>query len=246
MRAGETESFRRNATSLLLFGIAFGFVEAAVVVYLRAIYEPLRRDLGLNPTDLFPLLTLEQIAPVRRLLIVELCRELATIVMLASAALAAARNFPTWLAGFAVAFGAWDIAFYAGLKAILDWPASVLTWDLLFLLPVPWAGPVLAPLLVSISLIAGGVLILAKKHVEMTWWHRTILVGGGLIVVLSFTLDAGILMEGGMPKPFRWWLFAIGEGMGIVALAAVCRRTPKQVDPLSTAAQETAREPLPS
>ena len=35
----------RVLTALLLFGIAFGYVEAAVVVYVRVLYEPLHQQL---------------------------------------------------------------------------------------------------------------------------------------------------------------------------------------------------------
>src|SRR5260370_7926441 len=83
-------------------------------------------------------------------------REAATIVMLAAIALAGADNAGQWAAAFAIAFGTWDIAFYAFLKLLLDWPASLLTWDILFLIPIPWVGPVLAPVIVSASMIAAG------------------------------------------------------------------------------------------
>jgi len=134
--------WRRVAAGLLLFGISFGYVEAAVVVYLRTIYDPIRRQIDpARPSgDLFPLITPEQIrtaAPgISRLLVVEVFREAATIVMLAAVALVIAGGLKFWLPAFAVAFGAWDLFFYVFLKILIDWPASVYTWDILFLIPV--------------------------------------------------------------------------------------------------------------
>ena len=80
-----------------------------------------------------------------RILLVDLVREFGTMVMLAAMGLAIGRNLREWFAGFMIAFGVWDIFYYVFLKVILDWPASLWTWDLLFLLPVPWIGPVIAP-----------------------------------------------------------------------------------------------------
>src|SRR6266849_2776202 len=110
-------AFRRALLALVLFGISFGYVEASVVVYLRALYDPLRERLHPDRArgELFPLITPEQLATAggehSRLLLVELGREFATLVMLASAALAVSTNFRQWLAGFALAFGVWDLAF---------------------------------------------------------------------------------------------------------------------------------------
>lgn len=111
--------------ALVLFGVAFGFVEAAVVVYLRALYEPMRAALhpGVPAADLFPLITLVQLEQAGRLwmLRVELVRELATILMVLAIALAAARRAAERVAAFAVAFGAWDIAFYVFLRMTISW-----------------------------------------------------------------------------------------------------------------------------
>jgi len=139
--------WKRTVLALLLFGAAFGYLEAAVVSYLRVLHEParLRFHPGRPAGDLFPLLTLEQLrasGPVQtQTLPIEIGREAATIVMLAAIALAVAGNTGQWAAAFVIAFGAWDVTFYLFLKLVLDWPASLFTWDILFLIPVPWAGP---------------------------------------------------------------------------------------------------------
>lgn len=220
-------NFRRIAAALLLFGISFGYVEAAVVVYLRTIYNPIRARLhpGTAPNDLFPLITLPQLAaekvPVQRLLPIEILREAATLAMLIAAGLAVGRTGRQWTAAFVVAMGTWDIFFYVFLKVLTGWPASLLTWDILFLIPVPWAGPVLAPVLVALSMVAGGLTLLRVEaggvEFRAMGRHWAGLVVGAVIILTSFVWDAPTLMAGGMPHPFRWGVFALGEGIGIMS-----------------------------
>jgi len=161
---------RKRATiTLLLFGVSFGYVEAAAASYLGAVYKPVRKRFFPEraPSDVFPLLRLEQLQAsgpgYLRLLRAELAREFATLVMLAAVALAVGRSGGQWLAAFLVVFGTWDLSFYAFLKLLFDWPDSLLTWDLLFLIPVPWAAPVLAPVLVSLCMIGAGFLYLTRE-----------------------------------------------------------------------------------
>jgi hypothetical protein len=154
--------FRRILVALLLFGVAFGYVEAAIVVYLRAIYDPIRQRIHpqIQPGELFPLIRLGELRAegdehVRRLA-AEIVREAATLVILTAVALAVARNLREWFAAFMITFGLWDVFYYVFLKVLIDWPASLMTWDLLFLLPVPWVGPVLSPVIVALSMMVGG------------------------------------------------------------------------------------------
>ena len=149
--------------SLILFGIAFGYLEAAVVVYLRTLHGPLRVSAGFGARDLFPLLRLEQLpAETLALLKIELGREAATLIMIAAVAAAVSQRLRTWLAAFILVFGVWDLTFYLWLRVLIGWPASVLTWDILFLLPVPWAAPVLAPSIVAATMAIFGALLLAR------------------------------------------------------------------------------------
>ena len=99
---------RRAILSLILFGIAFGQVEAAVVVYLRTIAAPIRASLGLPAGEPMPLFGPSHLGPLQHLVYIELAREAATLIMLAAVAYAVSKNLPTWLAAFSVAFGAWD------------------------------------------------------------------------------------------------------------------------------------------
>jgi hypothetical protein len=161
-------------------------------------------------------------------LYVEIGREAATMVMLAAIALAVARNARQWTAAFAIAFGVWDIVFYAGLKLILDWPASLLTWDILFLIPVTWVGPVAAPLLVSVAMIAAGIWCLSReaagRPLRIGVWNILGVVLGALVIVLSFALDYRNITAGGMPHPFHWGVFALGLAIGAVSYVSAGKR----------------------
>ncbi|MEO8592197.1 MAG: hypothetical protein ABI759_02650 [Candidatus Solibacter sp.] len=222
-------SWKRTLFALLLFGTAFGYLEAAVVCYLRALHEPARQRFypGRPTAELFPLLTLEQLhAPATdqsRTLLIELGREAATILMLAGIALAVARNAGEWAAAFVIAFGIWDITFYVFLKVLVDWPASLFTWDILFLIPVPWVGPVLAPVLVSAAMIAAGARHLrAPVTIGPAHWCGMLL--GAVIIIVAFALDYRNIMAGGTPRDFNWWVFSAGLGLGIASYAAAARR----------------------
>lgn len=221
--------------ALLLFGVAFGYLEAAVVTYLRQLHEPARQRFypGRSPAELFPVLTLDQLYAAgtdqQRTLAAEIGREAATIIMLAAVALAVAKNAGQWAAAFVIAFGTWDITFYVFLKVLLGWPASLFTWDILFLIPVPWAGPVLAPVLVSAAMIAAGVWRLRSEaqleSVRVDWAARMGIVAGAVIIVFSFAMDYKNIMAGGVPKRFNWSIFASGLAVGIGSYVWAVRRS---------------------
>jgi len=221
----------RRLSAILLFGVAFGYLESAVVTYLRALHEPVRQHYypGRPASELFPLLTLDETrsaAPEQiRVIAVEIGREAATLVMLAALALAVSKNASQWAAAFAIAFGIWDLAFYAGLRVLIDWPASLLTWDVLFLIPVPWAAPVLAPCLVSLAMIASGVWQL-QHAVRIGARHWAGILLGAAILIVSFTLDYRNLLAGGTPHPFAWGTFTAGLAVGLISYghAAVTSR----------------------
>jgi hypothetical protein len=225
--------FSRTIAGLTLFAVAFGYVEAAVVAYLRSIYTPLRAQFYPGASnELFPLLSLDQLhilGPEHLLrLNIELGRELATIVMLCAVAVAATRKPREWVAAFVLCFGIWDIAFYGFLKLLLSWPASLLTWDILFLLPVPWVGPVLAPILVSLSMIGAGLVVLWREytnrpvHIGAARW--AFIVVGGLIIVGAFIADFRNTAAGGNPNAFHWGVFVMGEALGLAAFASALPR----------------------
>ena len=221
---------RPSIAALFLFGVSFGYIEAAVVAYLRYLYDPVRQQFHPERPrgDLFPIITREQLqatgeANTRRLFI-ELGREAATLFLLASVGLAVAKNTHEWVAAFLIAFGVWDISFYAFLSWIIGWPRSLLTWDILFLLPVPWVGPVIAPMLVSVSMILCGLVVLRRPMALRAVDWLSIL-AGGLVVVLAFCWDYRNTSAGGLPNPFNWPLFTAGELIGLAGFSAAVRRS---------------------
>jgi hypothetical protein len=219
---------------MVLFGAAFGYVEASVVAYLRAIYSPYHTHYYpiAAADDLFPLLTLDQLHEMgpehETRLRIELGRELATILMLAGAAVMAGRNMREWVAIFVACFGVWDITFYLGLKVLIHWPASLLTWDLLFLLPVPWVGPVIAPVVVAASMIAMGLVVLWREYqgkpVRIGRGRWVVIVLGWVLVFVAFTADVVNTTKGGYPKTFQWLLFFVGELTWFSAFLAALKR----------------------
>jgi len=219
----------RLLAALLLFGVSFGYLEASVVVYLRAIYDPIRQRLHpeRKPGDLFPLITPDQLAQAGpehpKRLAIELGREAATMAMLAAFALMAGRTFSERMAAFVVAFGLWDISFYGFLKLFLQWPDSLSTWDILFLIPVPWVGPVWAPILISLTMIGCGSISLRLGGLHGRPLHWFTVLAGALVIVLAFIWDFRNTMAGGVPNSFNWPLFFAGEAIGLTGFVGATR-----------------------
>lgn len=136
-------------TTIIAFSVAMGYLEAVVVVYIRKIMGIVPTPEHLGPTML---------AQVPKWIAnVEQTREAATIIMLVCLALLSGRNRRERLGVFMLAFGVWDVFYYVGLKALIGWPASLLTLDCLFLIPKPWYAPVWMPMAASCVLIAAGI-----------------------------------------------------------------------------------------
>lgn len=149
---------------VMLFAIAMGYVEAAVVVYLRALYYPdgfpIPVKLGSLPIRFTRIPEFENRMP-QSMLRTEVAREVATIVMLATLALLAGSTPLQMLGVFLLAFGVWDIFYYVFLKVLIGWPESLKTLDVLFLIPVAWIGPVWLPVCIStLMVIVGATLML--------------------------------------------------------------------------------------
>lgn len=149
----------RRLAVLALFAVAMGWLEAVVVVYIRALLGVAHGPAAPAPDELT-----RRLASLPWLIGTEQGREAATIVMLAALAWLAAPRFPSRLGAFLVAFGAWDIAYYLALFALLRWPPSLATPDLLFLIPPGpwWIQPVWVPVAISGAMIAGGAWLFAR------------------------------------------------------------------------------------
>ena len=200
---------------LVTYAVAMAYVEAAVVVYLRALYYP--------QGFAFPL------APLPPDMVgIEIGREAATLVMLLAVAMLAGREGWERFLAFCVSFGVWDLFYYVWLWLLLRWPPSLFTWDVLFLIPVPWTGPVLAPVIVSVLLVAGGLLLWRKRArgepVRFPIPLKILLLTGTLLVLGSFVLDFRLVLRQMEPPPFRWGLFGTGVGLGVAALVLAVRK----------------------
>lgn len=190
---------------LALYAVAMGLVEAAVVIYLRALHPGavvLSQVLGALPPHIVT---------------IEVVREAATIVMLASVAALAGRDRGERIWHFVFAFAVWDLAYYFWLWVLIGWPPSLFTWDVLFLIPVPWVAPVLAPVIVSVLLIVGALWMLRGHERGSRLAHPGRLwLGGALgsaLILYSFTLQYRDVVGGAFPAGYPWGWFALGVGI---------------------------------
>lgn len=186
---------------ILLFSIAMAYLESAVVVYLRELYYPE----GFNfPIKLIP----------DKIILIELGRELATIIMLLAIALIAGKLFVERIAYFLFAFGVWDIFYYLWLKIFINWPVSIFTDDLLFLIPVPWISPVLAPVLVSIVFMLFSAFALKKIETGIIVKYDKISIAfvliGVALILTSFVWNYESRPNSVSPVEFLWGLFLVG------------------------------------
>ena len=212
-----------------VFALAMAFVEAAVVVYLRRVLGvvDLLRDVAVYD----PAIALTEIG-----------REAATLLMLLALGFATGRSLQSRI-GFALfAFGIWDILYYVWLRLLLGWPRSLLTEDVLFLIPVPWWGPVLAPVLIALLATAFGAVLVARdetgRAVRLGGIEWTALLAGMTIVLYTFMADAISALpasaeELGRLKPtsFLWAPYVAGFAAMVFALCRAARPASRRESP---------------
>jgi len=198
-------SERTRWLCVMAFAIAMAWVEAASVLYIRALVgriEPYQR----NPLPIDGALRN-----------VELWREASTLVMIAAVGLLAGRTWRRRAGYAAIAFGAWDIFYYVFLRVITGWPKTMLDWDVLFLLPLPWWGPVLAPVSIALVMILWGTLAtqLRDDASDARWAWALASVGIALALGV-FMIDAWRALPHGrdavmqvLPTSFNWPLFLV-------------------------------------
>ena len=225
---------------LTVFSIAMGYMETAVVVYLREMYYPGGFGFPLKPIGY-------------SIAITEIIREAATIIMLAGAGVMTGRTLTEKFGNFVYSFAIWDIFYYVFLKLLLQWPDSLLSWDLLFLIPVPWVGPVLCPVINSISMIMLALVIAyftdINKQARLNMKDWSLLIAGSVIVIISYTLDYSsyilskftvselldelnrdvILSYASeyIPKHFDWWIYIVGELLILTGIGLFAARNKK-------------------
>ena len=209
---------------VVVFAVAMAWVESAVVFYLRTMID------RIEPYQPNPLPVIGKLGPA------ELVREAATLVMLLTVGMLAGRTWRSRLGYAAIAFGVWDIFYYLFLRKMCGWPHSLLDWDILFLLPLPWWGPVLAPVLISLLMIAWGTLTCKVEGMRSSWrsdvaaWGMNLIgIGLALYVFMVDTLrvaDQGVeVLRNVLPTTFNWPLF----GMALLLMAAPVVQAYRQV-----------------
>jgi hypothetical protein len=224
-RGRSMDSTAKRFLLVSAYAIAMAYLEAAVVVYLRAalnITDITAIDVSLGPYGL-----------------VEIGREAATMVMLVTVGWMAGRHAKERWAYGLFTFGVWDVFYYFWLKLLIDWPSSLLGWDLLFLIPLPWWGPVLAPALIAALICVAAVLAAVwmeqGQRLGFTPVRLVTAFGGGLLALCVFMSDAiQALLAGPVdwdalrPTPFKWPLFLVALAlMAVPTLLAVWPNTKK-------------------
>jgi hypothetical protein len=186
-----------------IYAVAMAFLETVVVIYLRELLQP--RDL---------------VVDMGRYAAVETWREAATLVMLASVGWLAGRNKVERVAYGLFAFGLWDIWYYIWFKVLVSWPKTILDWDTLFLIPLPWRGPVLAPVLIAGLICVAAVLVVIRvdrqETIRVTFLQGILILCGALLALYVFMESAiGIWIRGGTDwtsirnEVFNWPLFLV-------------------------------------
>jgi hypothetical protein len=194
---------------IILYASAMALLEAVVVVYLRELYYPEHVQV------LFPIRIFSN-----KDFIVELCREIATIVMILSVAvLLEKKKIIRVFACFVFIFGLWDIFYYIWLKIFINWPLDFFEWDILFLIPWTWFGPWICPVLISLLFILwGGSVLILKKAILFSPLTLILFITGCICDLCAFLQPAmDVMIKNGVdgfssyiPHDFWWWLFVPG------------------------------------
>ena len=191
----------------VIFSIAMAWMEASTVVYLRTLVN------RIEPYQQTPLPIINSFG------VTEIVREAATLIMLLTVSWLAGASWKSKLGLFMLAFGVWDIFYYLFLKIIVGWPHSLFNWDILFLIPLPWWGPVLSPILISIVLIILGSL-LAQSEInnatfrfgKLGWSFYLCGIVIALYVFMAHSIDVIGKRNRGveeLPTQFDWPLFIL-------------------------------------
>ena len=230
---------RHRWFTVVLFAAAMAWVESAVVFYLRTHID------RIEPYQPNPLPIIGGLGPV------EMVRELATLVMLFTVGALAGRTWRARVGYMVLAFGVWDIFYYVFLWMMCGWPQSLLDWDILFLLPLPWWGPVLAPVLIAALMIVWGTLASQFERPRppaLSNWRVWLLNLTGMALALYVFMADAVRVSGGgvdalrnlLPVAFNWPLFLVALAlMAAPVLAELKSVWPRANEALTNSAQTT-------
>ena len=213
----------KNLLSVIIFAIAMAYFESAVVVYLRAMYgiKDLVRDTNMV-ADAYTF--------------IEIGREAATIIMLFLVGVIAGKTWKQKISFAILAFGIWDILYYFWLYIFIQWPKSLFEWDILFLIPLPWWGPVITPILISILLIVISYLIIVETKFKITPFDWTIYGLAVVTILYTFMEDSinVIIFSGGSltevrPTSFNWIVFLVAYLASVLVSIKIFYPKPKKI-----------------
>jgi len=195
------KSLCRRVVTVLFFSAAFAYIESSVVVYLRALFY--------KQGFVFPLADFSTIEGFRPFLLTEIGREAATVVLILTASVLIARDFRQRLAYFMIIFAVWDIFYYVWLKVLIGWPVSIMDWDILFLMPAAWAGPVLSPVVTSVTMLFISAMLLGKRVFNVTRVRGVAFIITAILIVVCFCVAGLGITEADYKSYFSWPIFII-------------------------------------
>ncbi len=214
---------------VVVFSIAFANIEASVVVYLKHIFHPE----GFQ----FPMTVFGEGPHFWRFLFTEIGREAATMVLILTTCWLAGRNRQQRFAYFLTIFAVWDIFYYVWLKILSGWPATIMDWDILFLIPVTWASPVLYPVIVSTVWLVWAAIILYRdldgRPIRTTTPDWLAFSVSGLIIIVSFCIVGVHINEQDYESYFYRSLFAAGLLLGIATFVKCCLNSGQEAPEMS-------------
>ena len=217
---------RQTWIFVVLFAIGMAWVESACVYYLRVLVD------RVEPYQANPLPLAGHLGGI------ELVREAATLLMLITVGAVAGRSIRARLGYLAIAFGAWDIFYYVFLRMMDEWPRTLFDWDILFLLPLPWWGPIIAPMSIAALMIVGGTLATQTTAMQVIspftrrMWHLCCV--GIALGLYVFMADAIAAVAAGadptklLPQSFNWFAFAVAFALMAAPIVSTVWEMPRR------------------
>lgn len=204
--------------ALWVFALAFGWIEAAAVMYLRQTSPQAPATVAFVQ---FPLMLIPP-----HMVSVEIVREACTLLLLGAAAWLSARRWADRIGAFLLTFGVWDLVYYAVLRLVVGWPRALTNWDILFLIPLPWIAPVWAPVtLAAIFVVTGSYLFwTARKPRHYAARDVAIELAAAGTIVAAFLVEWRVVFATEVPQHFPHWLYWAGVILGTAWFVRAERR----------------------
>ena len=235
-----TTRMRQSAyVSLWILALAFGWIEASVVVYLREIYL---REASLQGAASYTSFQLSLVSLPGHLVAVEMVREACTLLVLGATAWLTGRRYADRVGAFLLTFGIWDLTYYLDLRLVLGWPDSLSTWDILFLIPLPWVAPVWAPATIAVVFVVTGSYLFWTSERQRVYRPAdlAILAASVVLTIAAFLTEWRAVADHRVPEQFPVWLYWAGVVVGTAWFVRVERRAAKRRAPTAASGKSRA------